>query len=156
MRTLTFSTIGTIPPDCSASTHPNATRTHTRTPADRRAQTVTHLNKTTIALWSTLFLRPLSHTHTHTHCLLRATKGKKCSMKVTGVCVCVCVCVCVICVREVTFLAGCVVLISSPAIISLPLKPPPPPDCLLVPNWKKPLYTHVNIYTHAHTHRYTE
>lgn len=50
MRPLTFSTIGTIPLDCSASTHPNATRTHTQTPADRRAQTVIYMHQTAIAL----------------------------------------------------------------------------------------------------------
>lgn len=65
MRPLTFSTIGTIPPDCSASTHPSATR--------RQPCTKTHMHKEDSYGFAVVLVFPiLLFTHTkpflHTYC----------------------------------------------------------------------------------------
>lgn len=80
MRPLTFSTIGTIPLDCSASTHPNAARTHTWTPADRRAQTDIYMHEKSNCFVINLAFPLFSLSHTsllHTFCREVHLTGKE-------------------------------------------------------------------------------
>lgn len=92
-RPLTFSTMGTIPLFCTASTHPNGTLTRTRTPADTHACTNSPvLVRDGAALWEILFFPVFAHTHQiiPSHILLRSARGQRSVKWKLAVCVCVC------------------------------------------------------------------